>query len=49
MTPEGYGRVDDDVPANQPAADDMPGMPGMSLRPGGRVSPFSFSFRASGQ
>ena len=32
-------RVDDDVPAEQHTADDLPGMPGHILRVGGQVSP----------
>jgi hypothetical protein len=32
-------RVDDDVPAEQHAADDVPGVRGRSLRVGGHVSP----------
>jgi hypothetical protein len=31
--------VDDDVPAEQHAADDLPGVPGRVLRVGGHVSP----------
>jgi hypothetical protein len=34
-------RVDDDVPAEQHAADDLPGVPGCVLRVGGHVSPLS--------
>ncbi len=32
-------RVDDDVPAEQHAADDLPGVPGRVPRVGGQVSP----------
>jgi hypothetical protein len=32
-------RVDDDVPAEQHAADDLPGVPDRVLRVGGHVSP----------
>jgi hypothetical protein len=32
-------RVDDDVPAEQRAAGDLPGVPGRVLRVGGHVSP----------
>jgi hypothetical protein len=32
-------RVDGDVPAEQRAADDLPGVPGRILRAGGHVSP----------
>jgi hypothetical protein len=32
-------RVDDDVPAEQHAADDLPGVPGRVPRLGGHVSP----------
>ena len=32
-------RIDDDVPAEQHAADDLPGVPGRVLRAGGQVSP----------
>ena len=34
-------RVDDDVPAEQHAADDLPGVPVLVLRVGGHVSPLS--------
>jgi hypothetical protein len=34
-------RVDDDVPAEQHAADDLPGVAGRVLRAGGHVSPLS--------